>query len=71
MLSLNLKQDVTVGVILTIIIYIIVYIYLSHVCLAHIVYVLVRGNRGITRKYSNPEAPRSTRKLLIPAQRHY
>ena len=32
---------------------------------------LVRGNRGITRKYSNPEAPRSTRKLLFPAQRHY
>ena len=68
---LNLKQDVTVGVLLTIIIYIIVYIHLSHVCLAQIVYMLVRGNRGITRKCRNPEAPRSTRKLLIPAQRHY
>jgi len=40
LLSLNLKQDVTVGVSLTIITYIIVCIHLSHICLAHIVYML-------------------------------
>jgi len=56
--SLNLKQDLTVGVVL------VAYAQLLHVLLAHIIYML-EAIRGIMRKYRKPEALGSTQKVLF------
>jgi len=57
LLSLNLKQDLTVDILL-------VYIHRLRFWLAHF-FDMLGGDRGITRKYRNYEAPRSTHKVLV------
>jgi len=58
--SLNLKQDLTVRALRE-------SIQFLHVWLAHIVSTCW-GDREITRKYRNSEAPRNTRKVWVAAQ---
>jgi len=45
-------------------------IHFLRVCIAHI-FDMLAGDRGITRKYWNPEAVQSSRKVFVATQRQH
>jgi len=62
--SLNLKQVLTVGILL------VTNIHFLRVWLAHI-FDMLGGDKRITRKCKNPEASQSTRKVFVATQRQH